>query len=404
MRLRRIIWKLILIIAAFLIALVIVLNNTENTTNSDEFLTILRNTKEDDVVVTPGEPPPKMHLLDERKPKPAKAQERQLLNLTNFEYMVDNYSCENYKKELMAIIIVTSYVGHDELRSAHRNAISQAKLSEMGMQRVFLLATISRREHFITQSQIFNEQQRFGDLLQGNFLEAYRNLSYKHIMGLEWAARRCSKAKFIIKIDDDIVYDVFHLKRYLESLELENHELTTSNALLAGYILDEKPVIRNEQNKWYVSPEEYNFNVYPSYLSGWLYVTNPKTALRLVDQAYNTPIFWIDDTWVTGILREPLHIPLQRLNSWFSANPDFLQCCVRDLKKANAMECEFYVGPNGGEAKLLIEFLHNVEKCYYDECLKRPKEQSIKNTCVGAVKRILPDHGNAEIKMVSLGR
>ncbi|XP_005185586.1 beta-1,3-galactosyltransferase 5 [Musca domestica] len=403
MRLRRVIWKLLIFITVSLVLLFIFLNNNEKSENySDDFITILRNTKEDTTASEEEHKPPLQLInnFDDAR----QVTSRPLLNLTQFEYLIDNDLCERFKKELTAIIIVTSYVGHDELRAAHRQAISQTKLAEMGMQRVFLLASIPLREHFITQSQIFNEQQRFGDLLQGNFKEAYRNLSYKHVMGLEWAAQRCERAKFIIKIDDDIIYDVFHLKRYLDSLELENLELTKSNEMLCGYVLDDKPVIRNQANKWYVRPDEYHFNNFPSYLSGWLYVTNPRTALRLVNQAYNSPIFWIDDTWITGILREPLKIPLQRLNSWFSANPDFLSCCVRDLKKPIAMECEFYVGPNGGESKLLIEFLHNVEKCYYDECLKRSKEQSLKNTCVGAFKHILPDHGNAEVKMVAMGR
>lgn len=294
-------------------------------------------------------------------------------------------------------------MGHDELRSAHRQAISQAKLSDLGIQRVFLLASIPLKEKFITQTQLQNEQQRFGDLLQGNFVENYRNLSYKHIMGLQWSALNCPKARFIIKIDDDIIYDIFHVKRYLDALELENPKLTSSSELLAGYILDSKPVIRNQANKWFVSPQEYSGNVYPSYLSGWLYITNPKTAKRLVEQADKSSIFWIDDTWVTGILRESLHIPMQRLNDWFSANPEFLNCCVRDLK-LSSLECDLYVGPNGGDAKLLIEFLHNVEKCYYDECTKRAKEQNLKNTCVGEYKRILPDHGESKIKPVKLGR
>ncbi|KAM7350493.1 beta-1,3-galactosyltransferase 5 isoform 2-T2 [Cochliomyia hominivorax] len=328
---------------------------------------------------------------------------RELINLTNFNYLIENHICHSYKKELLAILIVTSYVGHDELRAAHRQAISQAKLSELGIQRVFLLAGIPSREHFITQSQLQNEQQRFGDLLQGNFIEAYRNLSYKHIMGLQWSATECQKARFIIKIDDDIIYDIFHVKRYLEALELENPKLTTSPELLAGYVLDSKPVIRNQANKWYVSEQEYAGNVYPSYLSGWLYITNPKTALRLVQQSQKSPIFWIDDTWVTGILREALNIPMQHLNDWFSANAEFLNCCVKDLK-LNSLECDYFVGPNGGDAKLLIEFLHNVEKCYYDECTKRGKEQNLKNTCVAEYKHIMPDHGEAKIKPVKLGR
>ncbi|KAI8116813.1 hypothetical protein FF38_04155 [Lucilia cuprina] len=385
MRLRfKVFNKLLTLLGASIVILIIFLYTLAKQPAADEFITIIKENSQE-LTQPPTEIVPK------------------LLNLTNFEYLIENRLCHSYKKELLAILIVTSYAGHDELRSAHRQAISQTKLSDLGIQRVFLLAAVPEREHFITQSQLQNEQKRFGDLLQGNFKEAYRNLSYKHIMGLKWSATECRKARFIIKIDDDIVYDIFQVKRYLDALELENPTLTSSSHLLAGYILDAKPVIRLQANKWYVSEQEYAGNVYPDYLSGWLYITNPQTALRLVKQSTNSPIFWIDDTWVTGILREPLAIPLQRLNSWFSANPDFLNCCVRDLK-ASSLECDLYVGPNGGDNKLLIEFLHNVEKCYYDECVKRSKQQILKNTCVGTFKRLLPDHGEANIKPFKLGR
>uniref|UniRef100_A0A1A9W6C0 Hexosyltransferase n=1 Tax=Glossina brevipalpis TaxID=37001 RepID=A0A1A9W6C0_9MUSC len=327
-----------------------------------------------------------------------------LLNLSDFKYLLEPEVCQNHKRELLALLIITSYAGHDNLRAAHRQAISQAKLSALGLQRVFLLAAIPPQEHFIAQSQLINEQQRFGDLLQGNFLEAYRNLSYKHVMGLQWSSStHCKKAKFIIKIDDDIIYDVFQIKRYLESLEVSKAGIAKSANFLAGYVLKNKAVIRNQANKWYVSPEEYSKNQYPDYLSGWLYITNSRTAQRLVYYSYETPIFWIDDLWLTGIVRHQIGINLTMLNSWFSANSQFLECCVRDLKQ-HFLECEYYVGPNGGNSKLLVEFLHNVEKCYYDECSKRSKEQNLTQTCVTSYQRRLPEHGKAVVNPLKLKR
>lgn len=283
------------------------------------------------------------------------------------------------------------------MRAAHRQAIAQSKLSEMGFQRVFLLAKLPTKEKYITQSQITNEQQKFGDLLQGDFIESYRNLSYKHIMGLRWAALECPKAKFIIKIDDDVIYDVFQLKNYLELLEIQGYDKN----FLAGFVLDKKLPIRISANKWYVSQEEYEGNAYPDYLSGWLYITNPSTALSLVRESQRSKFFWIDDTWITGILRDRLQVNLVRLNSWFSANSEFLDCCVRDLKDFS-YECEYYVGPNGGDSKLIVEFLHNVEKCYFGECVKRSAEKSLKQTCVASAKHIIPDHGEALIRAVKL--
>ncbi|KAH8288272.1 hypothetical protein KR044_013072 [Drosophila immigrans] len=326
-----------------------------------------------------------------------------LLNLSDFQYLLASKVCRRADRELLAVLIVTSYAGHDALRAAHRQAIPQSKLAEMGLQRVFLLAALPQREKFVTQTQLANEHERFGDLLQGNFIEDYRNLSYKHAMGLRWAASECGagRSKFIIKLDDDIIYDVFHLRRYLESLEVTDPALSTSSTLLAGFVLDAKPPIRNQANKWFVTRQEYPHALYPAYLSGWLYITNAATAARLVAEAERVPIFWIDDTWLTGVVRARLGIPLKRHNAWYSANAEFLDCCVRDLK-LHGYECEYFAGPNGGDAKLLVEFLHNVEKCYFDECSKRPAGKSLKETCLASVKSPAPEHGVAHVEPLKL--
>ena len=47
-----------------------------------------------------------------------------------------------------------------------------------------------------------------------------------------------------------------------------------------------------------------------------MYVTTPGTAGRLAAQAAVTPMFWIDDVWVTGFLARDLHIQHRELNRW----------------------------------------------------------------------------------------
>lgn len=68
----------------------------------------------------------------------------------------------------IALLIVTSYVGHDDVRSAHRMAISKAELAKVNIQRVFLLAGIPEKEKFIKQEAIENEHHHFNDIVQGN--------------------------------------------------------------------------------------------------------------------------------------------------------------------------------------------------------------------------------------------
>lgn len=339
----------------------------------------------------------------------------------------------------LAILIVTSYVGHDDVRSAHRAAISKAELAKVNVLRVFLLAEIPAQEKFIRQEAIENEHQHFNDIVQGlcaletlpelftllivkspsisigNFIEAYRNLPYKHVMGLRWASfHKCLRPTFIIKMDDDIVVDFVQLFAYI--LE-QKQKLAADMHFLAGYIFRHVQPIRRRQNKWFVSEDEFSGNEYPDYLSGWLYVTIPKTARALVVAASEpfTPIFWIDDTWITGILREKRLIPIDdSLNERFSANSQFLDCCIADMQK-HKYKCPFLAGPNGADHALIKKFNEAVRRhCLLDQndgnddrksiCIDRPPNHpSIKETCVGGDKHLLQEnHGAAVISAFRL--
>ena len=48
--------------------------------------------------------------------------------------------------------------------------------------------------------------------------------------------------------------------------------------------------------------------------SGWLYITTQDVARGLVMQSTVVPFFWIDDTYVTGILAEHLDVSIKALN------------------------------------------------------------------------------------------
>ncbi|XP_058450071.1 beta-1,3-galactosyltransferase 5 [Malaya genurostris] len=337
---------------------------------------------------------------DEPKDIPTKqtADPNRLIDLTDFRYRIENDICKENGSfsELLGVILVTSYVGHDSLRSAHRQAISQQKLISMGMLRIFSLASIPAKEKFITQTAIEHEQKLFGDIIQGEFTEAYRNLSYKHIMNLKWGTEHCTRAKFLVKMDDDIVFDPFYIQNHLSDLDQQNRK-----QLLAGFTFTNKKVIRIEANKWFVSKREFSRDVYPSYLSGWLYITNQPTARQLVLQSEQVPFFWIDDTYVTGILAERARITLTNLNRWFSANSEFLDCCIRDMKRYS-YQCDYYVGPNGGNNNLIVDFVQELERCYDNACYQRPNGKPLTKTCVAEYKQNVQDNGNPQVSRMRL--
>ncbi|XP_055606454.1 beta-1,3-galactosyltransferase 5 [Uranotaenia lowii] len=360
----------------------------------DPFLTILENT------ATGEEGGFGAGLLE-----PPEANPKRLVNLTDFRYLVSNDICKENGSysELLGVILVTSYVGNDALRSAHRQAISQQKLISMGLLRIFSLASIPEREQFITQKAIEHEQRLFGDLIQGDFLEAYRNLTYKHVMSLKWATEHCRRARFVIKMDDDIVFDPFYIQNHLSDLGQQNHGKDSSGRLLAGFVFHNKKVIRLKANKWFVSRQEFPKDVYPPYLSGWLYITNQRTARELVLQSEQVPFFWIDDTYVTGVLADRLQIQFTGLNKWYSANSEFLDCCIRDMKR-HSYQCDYYVGPNGGNLRLIADFVQELERCYDNACFQRPSALPLTKTCVAEYKKAVSGREQQGTAIVSAMR
>lgn len=62
-------------------------------------------------------------------------------------------------------------MGHDDVRSQHRMAISKDELAKVNLLRVFLLAEIPEKEKFIKQEAIENEHHHFNDIVQGNSRE-----------------------------------------------------------------------------------------------------------------------------------------------------------------------------------------------------------------------------------------
>lgn len=69
---------------------------------------------------------------------------------------------------------------------------------------------------------------------------------------------------------------------------------------------DEAKPFRTKISKWYVSKEEYPFEVYPKFCLGGMYAATVDLVRRLWNESqYSTPMR-VDDVWITGLLRERL--------------------------------------------------------------------------------------------------
>lgn len=95
----------------------------------------------------------------------------------------------------LVIILTTSHVKNRALRDAQREAFSKATLASLGMWRVFLLF----ESEAVPPETVQTEAAVHEDILQGTFPEAYRNLAYKHLMGLDWAFKHCHHFRWVAR-------------------------------------------------------------------------------------------------------------------------------------------------------------------------------------------------------------
>ena len=314
---------------------------------------------------------------------------KSLLNLRDFKYEIPLECNASH-----LIWIITSYAGDASKRSSLRRAYNSKELADLGIQRVFLLGKLdelSEQKSGISQSAIENEAHRFKDIVQGNFLEAYRNLTYKHIMGLKWSVENCDHVSYIMKMDDDIVINLYEVLDKLENIVINNS--------IAGYVFENMLPIRDPANKWFVTKDEFADDSYPRFLSGWLYVTTYSVISKLMEQANShSKYFWIDDVFVTGILREKSNIGIVNIGEMYTTDFGFIKCCIKGGKEK--LKCEFAVGPNGGDAELQVQFQEFASHCR-STCNPRPKNSSVQKTCVLAYKEDL-GKGSAQVSPVNI--
>ncbi|KAL7641318.1 UNVERIFIED_CONTAM: hypothetical protein RMT77_008457 [Armadillidium vulgare] len=300
-----------------------------------------------------------------------------LLDLRHFTYIINNDVCQ--EKKVFAIVIVHSHPANMERRDAMRKNIPAEDLFEIGVRRVFLLARAEWDDQTLykktPQDQIDMENVLHRDIIQGNFKEHYHNLTYKHVMGLQWVNTYCSQVTYIIKMDDDIIVDIYHFRDILK------YRYNDRKNIILGLLEVEARPIRSPKSKWYVSKAEYPGDVYPNFVSGWAYAMSSDAAVKIVNSSRKFRYFWIDDLFITGTIAEAAEVKREGLNRLYTTHVYHMQCCV-ELPKHSDYLCDYIAGPSEGDVQLMEQLLSHARNCYVQPCSKRPPEFRISKMCI----------------------
>ncbi|XP_076275529.1 beta-1,3-galactosyltransferase 5-like [Rhynchophorus ferrugineus] len=240
---------------------------------------------------------------------------KKLVDVEDFSFTILNeHACDS--ADIFLLIMVPSAPGHLEHRLNIRGTWG---FPRKNVKLMFLLGMVTDDK---LQEEIEIESKLHGDIIQGNFIDSYHNMTYKAVMSLKYVVYHCPKVLYILKMDDDSFVNTPLLLNFLSN---DLSPYGAANLFLCND-MSRSPVIRNNRSKWYVPEDIYPDRFYPSYCSGWYAIFSPDVCFQLYEQSQNLKYLFIDDAFVYGIAASKANLKHTDMSRYTLAgkNPNFL--------------------------------------------------------------------------------
>jgi hypothetical protein len=287
----------------------------------------------------------------------------------NEEKCVTSNDSDEPTLPIRVVYLVKSAVLNIENRMAIRQTWGYEKrFADVSIRTVFLLGSVIGPKKIEIENAIAHENEKYRDIVLGDFIDSYYNNTIKTLMGIKWAAEFCSNSRFYFFVDDDYYVSTRNLLRFLRNpsnypkyledptinfddveetnrmnSKLRNgrnlraddgqilHPFSASNRklqqlidfdlpedveLYAGFVFFPKPH-RHKFSKWYISLEEYPYHKFPPYVSAGAYILSNVALKKFYYATYFVKRFRFDDVYL-GIVAKKLDIePFHSDEFWF---------------------------------------------------------------------------------------
>ncbi|KAI0210724.1 Beta-1,3-galactosyltransferase 1, partial [Lamellibrachia satsuma] len=240
------------------------------------------------------------------------------------------------------LIVVHSQQWNTPSRDSIRETwgrISRDYFREKQVRLLFIVGNVDRTEHKWT---VLRESRSYRDVISADFVDTYRNLTLKSLAGIYWAQQFCPVAKYILKTDDDMYFNVSNLLRWLEKT---NSNITRG---IVGRVNQGAQVLRSGQ--WKVDERLYPSKTYPRYCDGCAYLLTSSMAARLFNASHRVPLLPIEDVYITGLLANAVGA-----NCW---NHDSFPHWLTDPAEENI--CDLVAGRSFGVHRVDFKLMYSI--------------------------------------------
>ncbi|XP_036070263.1 beta-1,3-galactosyltransferase 2 [Oryzias melastigma] len=212
----------------------------------------------------------------------------QQIHPRNYQFIIDNAEvCRNNPPFLVLMVPVEpdNVAARDAIRQTWSN-------SSMVQGKVVVTLFMLGLSPGTDMEKLQQENLQHRDLIQSNFIDTYSNLTIKTMVIMDWLATHCKDATFAAKIDSDMFLNVDNLIAMLQRPEIPKL------SYLTGRLMHNRPVIRLNSSKWYVSEELYPDSHYPTYTLGMGYVFSMDLPGKFVEVSKSVKAFNIEDAYI----------------------------------------------------------------------------------------------------------
>lgn len=224
-----------------------------------------------------------------------------LQNISLPVFMIGNKSVCGAQVDIL-VYVQSAWENFLKRRLLRRTWASTKIIQNMKMKTFFI---VGRPKDINDQVRINNEQLLHGDLIEGDFIDSYRNITIKSIIALSWVSKFCPHVKYVVKSDDDIFVNVFAVAERLFPRMKHDDKVLACHVKESGT----SPIVRDSKSKWYIPPNVFpNMTYFPRFCSGYFVVMSTNTVTTLFAQSKYFPVLEVDDVYLFGQLTQNLSV------------------------------------------------------------------------------------------------
>lgn len=221
-----------------------------------------------------------------------------------FTYIINEVDkCAENRPVPFLVLLIATEARKVETRNAIRQTWGNESVAPaLGFIRLFLLGKHEGELGTLQQTMLEAESRRYHDIIQQDFIDTYKNLTIKTLMGMNWVAIHCPQASYVMKTDTDMFVNTEYL-----IYKLLRPEITPKKNYFTGHTMGSFAPNRNKNSKWYMPPELYPGEKYPNFCSGTGYVFSGDLAGKIYRASLSIRLLHLEDVYV-GICLAKLQI------------------------------------------------------------------------------------------------